>query len=110
MKGTSMAGARWRTIRVFLDENGVDEVDWDMDNRTDLRCTCPQFARNQSKPNISRKCKHVAYLLREMKETGRFRLRLDKDIPDEVAQAALRDDPAAFRDLVIRHSTPILLP
>jgi predicted nucleic acid-binding Zn finger protein len=106
-----MAASRWRTIRVFLDDNGVDEVDWDLDNQDSLRCTCAQFQRNVDRPGITRKCKHITFLLREAKETsdGKFRIRLDKDIPDEVAYKALREDTAAFRDLVIRHSTPVLL-
>lgn len=109
MKGTSMA-SRWRTIRVFLDDNGVDEVDWDLENPDSLRCTCPQFSRNADR-TVSRKCKHITFLMREAKESsdGKFRIRLDKDIPDEVAYKALREDAAAFRDLIIRHSTPVLL-
>lgn len=106
MKGTSMAASRWRTIRVFLDDNGVDEVDWDLDNPASLRCTCAAFARNASK-----RCKHIVFLMREAKDSsdGKFRIRLDKDIPDDVAYKALREDAAAFRDLVIRHSTPVCL-
>lgn len=104
MRGTSMAAARWRTIRVFLDDNGVDEVDWDIDNPTMLRCTCFQYSRNASK-----RCKHIVFLLREARDNGgNFQVRLDKEVPDNVVTETLQD-AKAFRDMVIRYSTAVVL-
>jgi len=35
----------WRTVQMFLGEEGVSEVSVDADNAFNVRCTCPSYSK-----------------------------------------------------------------
>jgi hypothetical protein len=95
MKGLEMS-IEWRTVQLFLSEDGVAEVELDADNPTKLRCTCKRFERASS-------CKHIAFVRKSMDENeGHFLIQIPQDVPDDEAIEAMREYDS-FRNFVIKH-------
>lgn len=96
MKEVSM-DITWRTVQVFLEPDGVVEVEVDQENPTKARCTCPGFAR-------SARCKHVKYVKEYMeKNDGHYSINIPVDVDEEEAIQAMRN-PNAFRDFIIKYA------
>lgn len=87
----------WRTIQLFLGEDGVAEVSVDATNPKKLTCTCKQF------PSLA-KCKHVRWVRDRMAGTGVYNVSIPDHISDKEAETALSDSDL-FRDLVIKYGT-----
>jgi hypothetical protein len=87
----------WRTIQLFLSDDGVYEVEAATDNYSKMRCTCPAF-------KSSKKCKHTRHVKKKIETNGgTYAIHLPEDITDEEIQFAL-DDPDLFRELLIHHA------
>ena len=93
----------WRTIQFFLDDQGVYEVEADPENNKNVRCTCSSFKR-------SSKCKHTKYVQAVTSENnGLYTIRIAADLDEEEMRAAM-DDPPAFREIIMKHTKPVVLP
>jgi len=90
----------WRTIQLFLDKNGVSEVELDVDDSAALRCSCKDFKRS---------CKHVKYVKQVIESKGgNYSITVGADIEDEEAIGAIADQEV-WREFVIRHGKVIAL-
>lgn len=86
----------WRTVQLFLDDDGVAEVELDADNSAKMRCTCKAFS-------VSARCKHTKYVRKHLEaNSGHYSILIPEDIDDEIALSAM-EDPSAFRDFIIRY-------
>lgn len=96
MKGRYM-DIDWRTVQLFLSDDGVAEVQVDSDNHAKVRCTCPSFQN-------SARCKHSRYVKNAMAANeGHYAILIPEEVSEEEALAAM-DDSEAFRQFVIRHA------
>lgn len=87
----------WRTVQLFLDSEGVSEVQIDHENHSKLRCDCLSF-------NNSARCKHVKHVREEMKKNqGHYSIEVNEDVPDEEAVLAMLN-AETFRQFVIHHA------
>lgn len=62
MKGITMTGSDWRTVQIYLSEDGVAEVEVDVESAA-LRCTCPSYEGRSA-------CKHTKLVHSKMKTNG----------------------------------------
>lgn len=62
MKGVTMAGSDWRTVQIYLSENGIAEVEVDIESSS-LRCNCEMHESRKT-------CKHVRMVESKMKKNG----------------------------------------
>jgi len=87
----------WRTIQLFINEEGVvDEVSLDTDNTDKMRCTCQQFKR-------AARCKHTKFMREKIEQTdGVISLFIPNHMSDAEANEAL-GDVHAFRDLILKY-------
>ena len=93
----------WRTIQFFLDDQGVYEVEADPDNNKNVRCSCSIYQR-------ANKCKHTKYVRNITSENnGLYTVRIEADM-DESELAAAMSSPEAFRQIILRHTKPVVLP
>jgi hypothetical protein len=96
MKGSKM-DINWRTVQMFIGDDGVCEVQVDSDNHSKARCTCPNFMRIG-------KCKHVRHVKRQMEDNnGHYTVVVPDRISDEEASEAMRS-PEDFRSFLIKHA------
>jgi hypothetical protein len=96
MKGMNMS-AEWRTLQLFLDNDGVCEVEADYEDYEIMKCSCGAFA-------ISRKCKHLRYVRREIvRNGGKYSIKISADIDDEDIVDAMKT-AASFREFVLRYA------
>jgi hypothetical protein len=87
---------QWRTVQIFLDADGVAEVELDSENSSKMRCTCLTFS------NAAR-CKHTKYIRKQLSDNdGHYSILIPEEVDDELALEAM-EDPAAFRDFIIRY-------
>jgi hypothetical protein len=86
----------WRTVQMFLSDDGVHEVQLDVYDNRNMKCTCKRF-------KTFKKCKHTNWIDNEILQSGgHFSIQINADIPEEEADAAF-DDPKAFRDFVVKY-------
>jgi hypothetical protein len=86
----------WRTVQLFLEEDGVVEVEVDQDNHSKVRCTCAGFLR-------AARCKHTKYVKNHMAENdGHYSVQIPVDIDDDEAFKAIQS-AASFRDFIIKY-------
>ena len=96
MKGSPMT-TDWRTVQMFLDDEGVFEVEADADDYSKMRCTCPAF-------RSSKKCKHARLVRRRIEENGgTYSIQIPETVPDAYIMEAMQD-PIMFRNLIINHA------
>ena len=89
----------WRTIQFFIGEEGVNEVQVDDADPTVLRCSCVVFTKTA-------RCKHVKWIRQKTREAGgHFNIKIPSDIPNEVAEAAMKD-PTEFRKFLLKYGRP----
>jgi hypothetical protein len=82
----------WRTIQLFLGEDGVAEVEVDSLNPINIRCTCPKA-----------RCAHVKFVKKEMQGNhGQYTVSIPVEVEDGVAEEAMTD-AKSFRDFIIRY-------
>jgi hypothetical protein len=95
MKDVTM-GIEWRTVQLFLEVDGVCEVEIDADNNTKVRCTCKSFS------TVAR-CKHVKHVKKSMSENnGHYSISIPENVDEEEAFAAM-GDTKLFRDFIIKY-------
>lgn len=86
----------WRTVQLFLGEEGVSEVSIASHNPKKVRCTCASFF------NAAR-CKHTKYVKQRMQENGgSYSISIPEEIDDNEAYDAMIDSDT-FREFVIRY-------
>jgi len=96
MKGQKM-DIDWRTVQMFLSEDGVCEVQIDVENNKKVRCSCPSFMSRA-------RCKHVNYVKEHMeKNEGHYAIRIPENVPDEEAYEAMANSEA-FRQFIIKYA------
>jgi hypothetical protein len=96
VKGTNVK-SDWRTVQLFLDNDGISEVEVDSTRPNVARCNCRQF---QSK----RKCEHVKFIQKIMNENdGHYTVHIPVEIEDEEAEMAMKD-ANAFRHFIIKYA------
>lgn len=86
----------WRTVQVFLSETGIDEVELDIEDNRNIRCTCKKF-------KTFKKCKHTNWVDRQIVEAGgHFSVLVDSEVPMDEAEVAF-DTPESFRKFVLKY-------
>jgi hypothetical protein len=86
----------WRTVQLFLSDDGVHEVQLDLEDNRNQRCTCKKF---QSFKN----CRHVKWVEEAILEAGgHFSVEISTEIDDDEAVDAF-DTPEKFRNFIIRY-------
>ena len=86
----------WRTVQLFLGDEGVSEVLIDAANAFNAKCTCPSFSK-------FKKCKHTSFVLEKIEDNhGHYGVQIPDTVDDEEAFEAL-NDPESFRDFVIKY-------
>lgn len=95
MKDVNM-DATWRTVQLFLDDDGIAEVEVDHTSPRKIRCNCAQFG-----PRL--KCKHTAFVKQSMENNdGHYSIKVSADVDEEAAFDAIQN-PTSFRDFVISY-------
>lgn len=95
MKGARMA-YDWRTIQLFLGDDGVSEVSADHNDPYAIMCTCKIFRK------VS-KCAHTKFVRQTMQSNdGHYTVHIHAEIDPMEASIAM-EDSAAFRDFVIKY-------
>ena len=86
----------WRTVQLFLSENGVAEVEVDSLNAKNVKCTCH--------PNsLASRCAHVKYVKKNMLENnGHYTISIPVEIDEEEAESAAASSEA-FRSFIIKY-------
>lgn len=92
----------WRTVQMFLGEEGVSEVSVDTEDSTKIRCSCAVFQRNA-------RCKHSKYM-REKIQTRKeaVQIKIPEHVTDEELEAVFTD-AESFRDFVIKYGKVVVL-
>lgn len=92
----------WRTVQLFLGDEGVSEVSIAEHDSSKVRCTCSVFAS-------SSKCKHTRWVRIRMEENnGVFSVKVPDTMDDEEAMDALQNTEN-FRDFVIKYGKVVVL-
>lgn len=87
----------WRTVQLFLSENGIAEVEIDSENSSKVRCSCPDFQKNA-------RCKHQRRVKTMIAENhGHYTVMVPEEISEEVALNAMSDSKA-MRDFIIKYA------
>ena len=95
MKEVNMS-ISWRTVQLFLEDDGVAEVEIDQDNKSKIRCSCPAFFK-------AARCKHVKYVREQMSTNqGHYSIQIPLDIDETEAIAAI-NNAEEFRNFVVKY-------
>ena len=97
MKGMSMESP-WRTVQLFISSQaaGVFEVEVDTTTKR-IRCNCPVWKKTLN-------CKHINFINNKMRmNNGNYSILVPSEVPEELALEA-NDDPAKFREFVIKYA------
>lgn len=89
----------YRTVQIFLSDDGVHDVQVSTEDSEKIRCTCPRFI-------LSKRCAHVKFVKTEMdKNEGHYVIPIDEeDAPSEEEVMEAIKDPKTFRDFLIRYA------
>ncbi len=86
----------WRTVQLFLEENGVFEVQIDSINKTLVRCSC-----RGAKPQT--KCAHAKFVRENMLENdGHYAVHIPVEVDEDEAMEAM-DNAESFRNFIIKY-------
>jgi hypothetical protein len=86
----------WRTVQLFLSEDGVHEVEVDLQDNRNQRCTCKKF-------QSFKRCRHTKWVEDVIVESGgHFSVQIYSEIDQEIADEAF-DSPEKFREFVIKY-------
>lgn len=93
MKGsTSMPD--WRTIQIFLEDDGVYELEADSEDYQKMRCSCSFY-------KSGKRCKHMRHVRRRIEENGgTYAIQIPATVNDEDVIEAMKDRDL-FRKFVI---------
>lgn len=96
MKGsTSMPD--WRTIQIFLEDDGVYELEADSEDYQKMRCSCAAY-------NLGRRCKHIRHVRRRIAENGgTYAIQIPSSVDDKEVIEAMKDREL-FRRFVINNA------
>lgn len=87
----------WRTVQLFLDDNGVSEVEVDSSRPGIARCNCQKYKSRA-------KCGHVSFIKKIMDENGgHYTVHIPVEIEDEEAEAAM-SNAKSFREFIIKYA------
>jgi hypothetical protein len=89
----------WRTIQIFLSNQGVHDVEANTEDSKMLRCNCPHFLR-------SGRCKHAKFVKDKMEASdGHYSIEMNENDapPEDVVLEAIKD-PKSFRELLVRYA------
>jgi len=102
VKGSDVS-SDWRTMQLFLSEDGVHEVEVTSDDSKKLRCTCRIYKQGK-------RCKHMRYVREKMEQNnGNYSIFIPDTVTDEEIDLAA-SSPKAFRDMLIKYSPIEFLP
>lgn len=94
MREEMMSDIDWRTVQLFIGEEGVSEVSLDVENSRRVRCTCSMFS-------TMARCKHVKYVKKKVADNnGNYSVYIPEDVEDEEAIEAL-SNAESFRQFVL---------
>jgi hypothetical protein len=100
MRGQSVID--WRTIQMFLSEDGVSEVLVDNENPTKMKCTCPQFEAKAS-------CKHTKYIKSHMvNNKGHYTVLVPQEVDEDIVTMAMQEQDS-MRDFIINYARVVVL-
>lgn len=86
----------WRTVQLFLDPEGIAEVEVDSANPKLIKCTCRSH-------NSVRGCAHTKFVKKNMQENdGHYTVSIPVEVDDEDAIAAT-SSAEAFRQFIIKY-------
>ena len=86
----------WRTVQLFLEEDGVHEVQLDLEDNRNMRCTCKRF-------KTFKRCKHTNWVEDSIELSGgHFSVQIDSEVPQEEAEYAF-DSAESFRNFVLKY-------
>jgi len=95
MRGLDME-IDWRTVQMFLGDDGISEVEIDAENSAKMRCSCKSFFK-------AARCKHTKYVKNQMEDNnGHYAIQVPVDISDEEALDAM-SSADTFREFIIKH-------
>jgi hypothetical protein len=92
----------WRTVQMFLGDEGVSEVSVDSEDPTKIRCSCTVFQKNA-------RCKHSKFM-RDKFQTRQeaVQIKIPDNVSDEELEQAFKDTQS-FRDFVIKYGKVLVL-
>lgn len=85
----------WRTMQIFLSEDGIFEVEMDAAGRA-FRCNCPEYS-------VASACRHSKFMLNKVTKTKGV---LSIEIPDSVEDEdvpTLETPADKFREFVLKY-------
>ena len=86
----------WRTLQLFLGDEGISEVSFASQDKRKLRCTCAAF-------NGPGKCKHTKFVRTRLDEPGgNYVVQIPHDTPDEETDLAMTDD-GLWREFILKY-------
>jgi hypothetical protein len=89
----------WRTLQIFLSNQGVHDVEGNTEDSKMLRCNCPHFSR-------SGRCKHVKFVKDKMEASdGHYSIEMNENDapPEDVVLEAIKN-AKSFRALLVRYA------
>lgn len=102
MKGSSVE-SDWRTIQIFLSDDGVHEVEMVMTDSKKMRCTCAIYKQGK-------RCKHIRHIRSKMEENdGDYSVMIPDTLTEQQIEQALLH-PDTFRDFLVRYSKIEVIP
>jgi len=86
----------WRTVQLFISEQGIAEVEVDALNAKHIKCNCPSH-------NSLSRCAHVKHVKKNMSENdGHYSVSIPVEIDEQEAIDAAASS-AAFRSFIIKY-------
>lgn len=86
----------WRTVQLFIGDNGISEVEVDSLNSKNVRCTCTGSA-------ATGRCPHVKYVKNTMlKNDGHYTVSIPVELDEEEVEIAMKT-AESFREFIIRY-------
>ena len=96
MKKEAEMSISWRTVQMFISDEGVAEVEVDAELNDKIRCSCKAYS-------VSSKCRHSKFVKNRMNEgDGHYLVQVPEDVDDNEAITAMKD-PSKWRAFVIQH-------
>jgi hypothetical protein len=86
----------WRTVQMFISDEGVAEVEVDAEFNDKIRCSCKAYS-------ASSKCRHSKFVKNRMEDgEGHYIVQVPEDVDDDEAINAMKD-ATKWRAFVIKH-------
>jgi hypothetical protein len=87
----------WRTVQLFLGEDGVCEVELDLSDNRNVRCSC-------ARSSLFGKCKHIKFIENAIESSGgQYSIQVPNHV-DELEAALAFDDAESFREFVVKYA------